>query len=481
MSGLVTGSGMVARIRHRRGIDAGGLAAIGAGIVAATLAGALSTSHPFWAVGLVLALVLALLIAMRTGTLLILLVATMFVESLTLGGGFAVGRLAGGFSLIVIAYLVLGRQDTLLPLNALLITAGCFGAWMLLSFYWASSGGEVFRQLLSYLLAVSYMLAFALLLRSRRDLRDVLAMFAVGALVFGLAAFGEYVSSGGVVRASGLQGDPNYFAEYQVIALPAVLALATLERRWRSACYLAVGVIILSVVSSLSRGGLVALIVVVAATIALPSRMFFATAREKKVYAFAVGGAMALALLLGSGNFVARAESIIHPTDRASGRLDIWSAAWQAWKAHPWLGIGEGNFRANSLHYLQTTPGVNTAASYVTAGREVHNAYLETLTELGPVGLLLFLLVIALTAATFSTVFLRARRARDTHLARASISLLLSLLAYAVTAFFLSSELQKPLWILTGIALALDRLSRQTRPPARERPSVNVLQPLAER
>jgi O-antigen ligase len=447
---------------RRGGLDVAALGRAGAALLVAGAVGALSTSHPLWAVAVVCALVLAILLAVRVSFLLMLLVSSMFVESLSLGGGFAVGRLAGALAFVVIAYILFARGHTGLGQNALLLVAGCYGAWMLLSVYWASSAGAVFQQLLSYGLAIAYALAFALLVRSRRDMRGVLATFTFGAFVFGLVALAEYLSTGGATRASGLQGDPNYFAEYQVIALPAVLALAALERRWRLACYGVAGVIILSVFSSLSRGGLVALVVVIAATIVLPWRTFFVSAKEKGLYAFAILLGIGLSLLLGSGALLGRVGSIFHPgADRGAGRLDLWSAAWRAWKQHPWLGIGEGNFPVRSLDLLQTTPGVNTAASYVSAGREVHNAYLETLTELGPIGLLLFLLVIVLTAFSFLVVSRRARDAGDTYLARVSVALLFSLIVYAVTAFFLSSELQKPLWILVGLAVALDVVSRR--------------------
>ena len=69
--------------------------------------------------------------------------------------------------------------------------------------------------------------------------------------------------------------------------------------------------------------------------------------------------------------------------------------------------------------------------------------------------------MIFLTARYFLTTFWRARDAGDTQLARVSIAFLFGLIAYAVTAFFLSSELQKALWIFVGIALALDVMSRR--------------------
>jgi O-antigen ligase len=455
---------MLAVVERGAGVRVRSLIAIGGAAIAAAAASALSTSHPFWAVTLVGAVVIGLSVALRIELLQVLLVFTIFIESLSLGGGLHIARLAGAVALVVVTYfLITGRTLGFHP-NALLLSAGCYGAWMLLSAYWASSGSEVFRQLLSYLLAIAFMLTFALLVRSERDLRLILATLAFGACLFGIVALAQYVSTGESTRAVGLQGDANYFAEYQVVALPAVLALAALERRraWRTAYYGVTGVIILSVAASLSRGGLLALIIVIAATIVVPWKTFFRRPTQKVVYAAAVGTGILLALFVGSSAFVSRAGTILHPgSDRGSGRLDLWSAAWRGWKEHPWLGLGEGNFRVHALDLLQTTPGVNTAAHYVAAGREVHNAYLETLTELGPLGLALFLCVIVLTARYFVIVHRRARRARDELLTRVSIAFLFSLLAYTVSAFFLSNELQKPLWILAGIALALDVMSRR--------------------
>src|SRR5207249_5247629 len=119
----------------------------------------------------------------------------------------------------------------------------------------------------------------------------------------------------------------------------------------------------------------------------------------KLAYLIALTVAVAAALAVGSTTLVARAQTIIHPgMDRGSGRTDLWNSAWHGYTQHPWLGLGAGNFRARSLGLLMTTPGVNIRASYVAPGREVHNAYLETLTELGPVGFVLFLSVLGLTA-----------------------------------------------------------------------------------
>jgi hypothetical protein len=72
-------------------------------------------------------------------------------------------------------------------------------------------------------------------------------------------------------------------------------------------------------------------------------------------------------------------------------RPAYWHAAWQDYLAHPVLGSGSGSFETAWLRYRTIPSGTLDA----------HNLYLETLAELGPVGLvvLVALLALPLTAA----------------------------------------------------------------------------------
>jgi O-Antigen ligase len=71
-----------------------------------------------------------------------------------------------------------------------------------------------------------------------------------------------------------------------------------------------------------------------------------------------------------------------------SGNLRVpqWHVAWRQYKAHPLLGSGAGTYE---LYWLQQRHDSFKV-------RDVHNLYLETLAELGPVGLALVLAVVGL-------------------------------------------------------------------------------------
>jgi hypothetical protein len=80
----------------------------------------------------------------------------------------------------------------------------------------------------------------------------------------------------------------------------------------------------------------------------------------------------------------------------SSYRTPLWSQAWHEYRAHPIVGGGAGTYETYYLQHRTRPDKVKNA----------HNLYLETLAELGPLGLAL--LLVALLAPLYAAV--RARR-----------------------------------------------------------------------
>jgi O-antigen ligase len=434
-------------------------------------AGALTVRSAPAAAALVLGLAAALIVFTDFRALPLFLVATIFVESISFGEGLTIGRLAGGLALGVVIVHLLARETAGLRADSILLAGGALFAWALASAYWADDASYVFRTMASFGVSAGYILACVVLIRNRRHMQLVFATFVAGAGVFGVISIVSYVASGRSAGGEGLQGDQNYFALYQVAALPLALALAAMEDRpgWRSLLYAVVGIIVVSVAASLSRGGLVTLAVVVLATLALPARLVFGSVTRKISYALMLATTATLALLVGAAPFLERFRSIFDVSnpqaDRASGRIDLWRAAWRGFLEDPLVGLGAGNFQARALDLLQTTPGVDIRRNYATAGRVVHNSYLEVLTELGVIGFALFLTVLGLTVWRMVGIYRRAAASDDLFVERSIAALSLALLAIAVGGLSLSLEYGRLFWLVIGLTLALDLLSRQ-RPPA---------------
>ncbi len=93
-----------------------------------------------------------------------------------------------------------------------------------------------------------------------------------------------------------------------------------------------------------------------------------------------------------NGNLNARLFSL-----SLDGRIPQWRVAWHEYKANPWLGSGLGTYERYWNEYRPEEFKI----------RNVHNLYLETLAELGPVGLAL--LVLALAAPLVAAVKARRR------------------------------------------------------------------------
>jgi hypothetical protein len=80
-----------------------------------------------------------------------------------------------------------------------------------------------------------------------------------------------------------------------------------------------------------------------------------------------------------------------------SGRTELWKVALSAWESAPVLGVGAGSYER---YWEKDERWTHTA-------RDAHSLYLETLAELGPLGLLLLLVVLGIPFG----VLVAARRA----------------------------------------------------------------------
>jgi len=455
--------------RGRRGV---GWPVAGAALAAAI--GLAAAADLKIALAVTVALMLAGAILLQPSMLLPALVASVFVEVVSVGG-IPISRLLAPVALLV----VLGastRPESRIRGEGPFVWATLYAIWALASGLWTVSVGGTTFLLSSLAIGFIYMLAFASLVTSSRELERVLVAFAAAALaigVFAIAAFLLGFSKGLVEgRTTGGAGDPNFFAAYQLVALPLVLVLATeVRKRWlRIALAVTVVVVIGSVLTSVSRGGLLTLIVIALAMVALPARTFFGSPRQKRalLVVCVVGGAIAFGASAGTvvprlkATFAGQSTSA---AAQGSGRLEFWSAAWMSTKERPLLGLGYGAFLEVSDDLIVRTPGINFQHFDLRPnGSQVHNAYLGSLAELGIPGLILFLGLLTSTALALRRTAKRGRAVGADFIARVANGLLLSLLGWSIASLFLSSETSRALWIVIGLSLALPASFRPQSP-----------------
>jgi O-antigen ligase len=282
-----------------------------------------------------------------------------------------------GFAALTALALLLREEVVVGPLEWVsLASLAALAAWMLTSDVWGISGTEAAREAertLVYLAGFGALLALV----ERTSVRALLAGVLGGTVALAAYGLGDRVlASPGVQPFEGsLLVEPLGYANALGIltALGLVVGLGILlsDRRRRVVASTIAAVVVLGVALALtsSRGawfslacGLVVLGVV------------YARVTHRRVgggwLALGIAAAVAVALWL-----------VLTPQSRFGDRPDFWHAAISDTRAHPVAGSGAGSFDDYWLAHR------NVPAD----ARDAHSLYLESLAELGPVGLLLVL------------------------------------------------------------------------------------------
>jgi O-antigen ligase len=248
----------------------------------------------------------------------VVVAATVVAVTAILGGAFFPGpRLVVGVLLAVVmgwGTALIGRR---LAADEWLLFA--FITWAVLSAVAAASAPLAARETLAV-----WMVAWVLWLVARRacgvasqaGLMILCVSAVIVALGVALEAFGF-----GQVRVGGLLENPNVAASLLVVAVPSLMPIAW----WRGLRLAAATVIVLGLVLTGSRAGLLALLA--AAAIALPRG-------RARLLGLATGGAGVAAVLIW--------RFADQPDVLAWFRPAIWSAVLRLWWANPVAGVGPG-------------------------------------------------------------------------------------------------------------------------------------------
>ncbi|MDQ3982598.1 MAG: O-antigen ligase family protein [Actinomycetota bacterium] len=401
----------------------------------------------------------------------VLLVAT-FANTITLGG-VTVGRLVAPLALVAILTTVVRSPLRTRWSRATIVSVVAYCTIALCSLLWTQSTAGSIEEIGALALSLLYALAFAVLLKDERDLRAVLWVVTACSVSLALLWISRYLS--GVDRRFNDAGDPNFFAALQVIALPLVMVLAAGAKTHlrRFLLYGGVALIAASVVSTLSRGGLLTLLVAALLITLLPTREVFRSRAQKRNVFIAATIGLGLLLTFAWEDVAHRFEVGFNQDHIAGGRADLWFAAYHAYEDHPLGGIGYGAFHDESFQLLRTTPGVNLEEHlrFVDTGEYVHNAYLGSLAELGPLGLAAFLGILVAAARSLRKTARLGREAGNDLVTSCANALFVGLVAFCVSSVFLSTETSRSLWLLIGLSVALPeilhRATEESLPPPR--------------
>jgi O-antigen ligase len=328
-----------------------------------------------------------------------------------------------------------------------------FVAWSAVSAAWAADGSVALSSAVRLALVAILFFVVYTAIESIRDLLVMAWTFLTGAFLVAFTA----LTSGQTVagRLTGGVLDPNYLAA--VLASSVVVAGFLLVVSRRPAKILLVMFMITDVVAIVrteSRGGLIALAAALVAACAIAGPI--------RTQAIAV---VAIAFAFGIGYYALAAPSSLRQritnvsAQGSAGRSDIWRIASHVAAKHPVAGDGLGTYRVVETGYLPANATLINIHEVISLDPVVHNTYLELLSELGGIGLALFLgLVLTTVAAALKGIsLLRGPALRWSVVPR---GLLAGSIGLLVAYVFLSGEYEKELWLLLGLLSTAPNIAR---------------------
>jgi O-antigen ligase len=444
----------------------------GAAIAAGSVLGIFAIFSTRTAVVLAVVLVLASVVAIKPEAILAVLGFSVYLENLSIGGT-TISRYVGVIALLVVVF-ELARGRAHVPRGKPLVFVCTYALWALASGLWTVDFSHTVQYGLGPLsVSLMYMIAFATLARTRADLDRALYALCAAAILTGLIALIGFARSNplGYIaphtegnRAGGFTGDANFFAAYELFALPLLFVVATKTRKRGLRWLLLIGTIgvIGAIFASVSRGGIVTLTIMTMVLVVVPWRVFFPSRLHKVIICGLIAMSVAIALSVSYKETVKRYSSLFSGNEATgSGRLNEWQAAERSLKQRPVLGLGYGAFGAVSNNLVRNTPGADLVHFDLRAqGTTVHNAYLGSAAELGLPGALFFVGILISVAIALRRAARRARQLGDHDMARLAYAFLLALFGWATAAIFLSSETSRPLWVLVGATVAIMSIVR---------------------
>jgi O-antigen ligase len=315
------------------------------------------------------------------------------------------------------------------------------------------------NPLMNYISFAAFFFITVVVIDSRDRLHRVL-LVATGSMAFAsLYVLREWQKGGfsAASRPGWVTGDPNYFTVSALVFLPMALYLRQVarnraERVFCTGCFL---LTLLAIIVAASRGGFLGLLAE-AAYFGMRSR------RRAAVMMLAGVALFTVAVVLPNSPLTRLLEPDRGDVESSNSRLRLWSIGMTAAQNHPLTGVGAGNF------------------SLLTAGREdfkvAHNTYIDVAAELGFPGLFAFLAVLGTTFLSAGRIRRYAEHRGSSLIAHMSEGIQTGLIGYAVSAFFVSVQWQKFLWLLVFLSISLEIVARQeAKKSARRARSPNVV------
>jgi len=258
-------------------------------------------------------------------------------------------------------------------------------------------------------------------------------------------------------RAEGPIGDPNRYAQNELMILPFAIFFLWHERT-RLRRLVAAGsalLILAAVILTYSRGAFLTLTVLL---------LLLALVRRESRGRTLAGVALLLVLVVAiAPDYRGRMATLLgieglfsdqaseQPDSVTEDRVTLMLAAVQAFLDHPVVGVGPGQYTPFYSLYYQTNS--EFALQYIPDTRRAHSLYAEMAAETGIVGLTVFLSIVGWLLCRLWQARRTWSRGRP-DLANLAMTFTFSIVAYLGTAVFLQLSYERYYWLLLALASA---------------------------
>ena len=274
------------------------------------------------------------------------------------------------------------------------------------------------------------------------------ALATLGSVTLASAYVIRFWQKYGDPRPGGTTGDANYYTISALLGVPLGLYLISERRpRWTPLyCLGCLAITLMGIVLASSRGGFFGL---------MAGALFVVWHSQRRGRNLVLAAVLLLPALLAFP--ISPLRRMLHPGTAEVLSTHAHLAAWQAGvrmiATHPILGVGLGNFKSLMLGYLPKDVSMPEPSI-------AHNTYIEFAAELGLPGLLLFLAILYFSYRSMGRVATRFKESDPTLLGRVALGIQAALVAYAVSACFLSAQYEKIFWLIVFLSACVSTLAK---------------------
>lgn len=398
-----------------------------------------------------------------------LLTLTLSIEELLPGIGGATGtRLLGMIVFAVWLVRKFLRRESWRPVLTvpLLQISGLFLLWILASMFWA----EFTDLTLVGLFSMVQLALFGVIVIDQVDAWERLERLAIilvlAGLVAAVATLEQYFIQGVKRAGDGVSGGVNYTASILVSTMPFAFYLLRTPRPrkgWRLLGLLFTGLGSVAIAVTFSRSSYIYFLLVIVLTCL---QGLGSGSGRGWIFAF-VALAFAAVLMAPREAVASRLQTITPGLENWFATLngdsllaDVrgyhWRVGLAMFRDSPLVGVGYNNFGTLFLAYQMDVPG---APEIFSTPRSPHSSYVGILSELGLVGISLWLVILFLSVRGIVQAWTLVRKEGDTNKLLLVQAVGMILMLQLLYGWVLNAHMNKIYWFILGLCVVVQRIA----------------------